>query len=1342
MGCVKMGQNFPLTIRLERGINGAIWFQCIAWARSMKLNGGRVYKNGIAFLRRLLKAGCSRGNDMLTRIKEHCFKAVLFCFLSGISAHSAPLEDTLQSELARLEAQPELLADFNLIEKTAQRFKAANAEVPFIAWMQEQLRAATTPMARVNLAWHLKDYPKALEELTRASETALYIQWKDRFKTVDRGQYLNLLAAMVKANPSNSVARLEWLDAAENLGDAERIAGFEQLLRPDAPNAFPQGKGVRNGTQFDNYFQLAFRLMRLYERGQKWDELRALGLRIARCENPFNVARWEYNFLGENAVVEEGCACLALAVQYASDKNYQAELLKVLQSSSWTGARAQLERRIKKETVPANPAEAVNAPAKPDDSWGNAPEGVKLLVSDENVLCLARDDQSVYAGHPWGVAIYDYKGKLVTRVLLGEAANCIAIGSGELWVGSPKGLFNIQHSEKGWSVSHLWMDGDVPQKERSPLPGPNVYYNNNGVHALAFEGEELWIGLNRGVQMLNTRTRELRTFSAEAMKLKNPEPFYGLMINKDSVQASSRQGRQRRYDRKSGVWDALPDITAGQPSQYSEVNLVNGTRVIGLRNKDAAFEQPFSTEGLDTTLIDDPKEGLRFFTTDGVTTYASRNFPHSLEGDNVFSILFDEKENWLCSTRGLTRISPDGEVLEKFTRADGLPGDLVWNGVKTAGKFYFACGWEDAGGGLTVYDPVTAVFTWYRKADGMDSSRLESVQLTANNQIRLTYGREYLRSGLNSDKRYRQCPPGLFDPKTAQFSSGGTPKLLTQEEAYSGWRRPERQPFPCLGGFIIQRYEHNGNVYLCGTRGLVITKPGPLPDLAIPEMQIKLLLDKSNQNLADAAVRKVQVKTPEELAEALKDPNPLYRANALDSVFSIKDKTPFFPLLKTQLHDPELRIRTSAFSLLVIGNNDPEIIPLLRDCLNEPDLYFRRSILIQLAKRDAPMAMTNLQEVLELGMRENSQPSEELYSALSSQLTPELMVKMMDYPIQVNNYEPYREALKALGTGLRRHPEVLPVLLQADFSERKNRDRWGPIRFAQEIIAYAGNDFVPALVTALTNQEPTMRANAARACGKMGATSAIPTLLKVLDMPNNPVRGPVVWALGELKADAALPRLIKIFSEIRPDEERKTLQTYSERLSQSQVSIRRTSAEEEEDRYQTWKSSGPPRQPQLSNMVEETLKSENILDAIGKIGPEKAQPFYRELALGKDARDRAEAAIPLGQASATDRATNIAILKTLAIDRISLVRVRASVGLLLLGEISSREFLQDRLRNGNSIYERVQIVKDLELLPREQLAFIANDLISIANSEKEQTWIRNLAQAQYDRFLGKNSAKK
>jgi ligand-binding sensor domain-containing protein len=64
---------------------------------------------------------------------------------------------------------------------------------------------------------------------------------------------------------------------------------------------------------------------------------------------------------------------------------------------------------------------------------------------------VARDERFVYAGQPWGVAVYDFKGAPVTRILLGTEVAALVATQQHVWVGTPEGLFRIEAGT--WAVA-------------------------------------------------------------------------------------------------------------------------------------------------------------------------------------------------------------------------------------------------------------------------------------------------------------------------------------------------------------------------------------------------------------------------------------------------------------------------------------------------------------------------------------------------------------------------------------------------------------------------------------------------------------------------------------------------------------------------------------------------------------------------------------------------------------------------------------------------------------------------------------------------------------------------
>ena len=173
------------------------------------------------------------------------------------------------------------------------------------------------------------------------------------------------------------------------------------------------------------------------------------------------------------------------------------------------------------------------------------PPEVRLIASCESVTCMTRDDRFVYAGLPWGVAVYDFNGAPVTRIVLGSAVTAMLPPGSNVWVGTPEGLFRIAAGT--WSITHEAL---------------------GQVTALALDGEQLWIGVRGGVMVMNLRTLALRTFSAEELGFENPPEFSRFEPDGEFVWADGGHGLLR-YDRAADTWSALEN-----PGNRDPVHLI------------------------------------------------------------------------------------------------------------------------------------------------------------------------------------------------------------------------------------------------------------------------------------------------------------------------------------------------------------------------------------------------------------------------------------------------------------------------------------------------------------------------------------------------------------------------------------------------------------------------------------------------------------------------------------------------------------------------------------------------------------------------------------------------
>ena len=128
------------------------------------------------------------------------------------------------------------------------------------------------------------------------------------------------LEQRLSANPENTELHLRLLDLEIDQGGPRAIETLERILDPDARSAFPTfiGKGTKkNETRFTDEYDLAYRLMRLYEQAGQMKKLHALGLRIAKpatTDNRFSLRTFELGLQPRRSRMQvTGDAAIAIA---------------------------------------------------------------------------------------------------------------------------------------------------------------------------------------------------------------------------------------------------------------------------------------------------------------------------------------------------------------------------------------------------------------------------------------------------------------------------------------------------------------------------------------------------------------------------------------------------------------------------------------------------------------------------------------------------------------------------------------------------------------------------------------------------------------------------------------------------------------------------------------------------------------------------------------------------------------------------------------------------------------------------------------------------------------------
>lgn len=455
--------------------------------------------------------------------------------LKRIYVAQGKTDQLLTLTLTQLEVVPEMRSDFNQIQDAAKRFRAAGRTQDYMTWAREQIGKNSDPIVKANLYWSINERDSALAALGVCENVRDLDWWKTRFKERDR--LIRLYDLILALDPMDSGTRVTRLNMENNPLPASAIDNLEILLAPDAPSP------VRH-QQFTGYHDLAYRLMRLYEKEDRIDALQALGLRVAEGDKPFiplgKIDRDDYFFRNEDrGWVTDLQGGLSLLIHHADT----ATLDRL--ETTWNA----LPDFPSKQQLVRKQRGGFATESAPPIPWANLPAGVEALASAENVLSLAADESYVYSGHPWGVAVYDHEGKPVVRVALGAAANHIEPHAGHIWVGSPLGLWRIE--PETWQVAHLPMDQDIPPKRRTA----EYVQPNNRVHSLAADGDALWIGTRRDIRRLDLVKKEMRVFAPRELDVKSRD--WNRVLVEEKYVWFTGYDASLRYDRKTGAWNKL-----------------------------------------------------------------------------------------------------------------------------------------------------------------------------------------------------------------------------------------------------------------------------------------------------------------------------------------------------------------------------------------------------------------------------------------------------------------------------------------------------------------------------------------------------------------------------------------------------------------------------------------------------------------------------------------------------------------------------------------------------------------------------------------------------------------
>ena len=1052
-----------------------------------------------------------------------------------------------------------------------------------------------------------------------------------------------------------------------------------------------------------------------------------------------------------------------------------SELKTALENSPWRSSRNQLHRRM-------NP---------PDDQgltaigWANVPDGVQLIASSNNVLSLACDSEYIYSGHPWGVAVYDHRGKPVTRIALGAAVRVLVTSHDCVWVGTPAGLFRIVRQD--WSVAYQDLQGDIQSAARFRLTGNPIAdrWIFSSVWDLAVDGDSLWIGTQRNVQRLNMQTLQLHVYSQSELGIRQGREFERIEVDEKYVWAASSSLGIRRYDRATDTWAATDSIGPRAPVQFVDivdgrvfgdayvndtrqhrlcvidpvsmsvtliplaqddasravswpmqfngkqngelifggfrfdaaanqmvvrtdseretaadrqgdrparnltepshayifslhdkidqslrhqrrpalrdgvtVDLPDGRRVLGLRQNAIRYEYP-REDIPESNVPYDKRPGGLFVVGKDVTEISAVPASDAIHGDLVQGIGFGQGEAWVCTSAGIAKLDQNNHVRTTFTRRDGLIHECVTDAAEKFGKWYFATGRRGSEGGLAIFDPETTIFTSLTTLDGLPINSIKSIR-SKGDQLELTVGHERRQGSIMSDLNCRTYPPLSFDPRTNRLGPIGEPILMNERDAMSEVAKGKVLRVPLIGGHQVQKVQHNGHTYLCGTRGLVIIdddggdEQNP-PELIFTDLKVKIVSSQIDQLIADAESRKSTFDSPEQLVQALKDPNGLYRANALAALLTKGNPLPveYLPAVASQLQDKNVRLRSTALFLLTRFADDKQVVPLLKAHLDD-EAQHSPFATIELAKRGVMPDEKYRQEVRGLGHRLHGNYPWGANSSIHVDLTPQQLAAataphadadhfawLLKSPPRVGRDSERSQTFVQLGKRVDQDPNSLDVLLNAGSTDYE-LDR-KQIEFVMAVFHNANPEILTRLHRSLSSKDRRVRSNAALACGVLKDPSSIEPLIKALDLESLLSRKSIVWSLGELKAKQALPVLYDLYGQAKP------IPVMAQAGDHPPKSVGF------DDLPLDNLSGATDVKPRLVDFAGNSkrvysgslLTPGDILNAVAKIGPKYSQPFYRSVAVSVDVLGRGEAAERLAEAPVKERAESIVVLKKL-----------------------------------------------------------------------------------------------
>ncbi|HEY3285044.1 MAG TPA: HEAT repeat domain-containing protein [Armatimonadota bacterium] len=386
------------------------------------------------------------------------FRAGVYSHLERLYTSLGRTDDALRLSLRSLEGEGQTVNGTQL-QEVRRRFGAARKEDLLRQAAAERLPLVEDPLARAGLLWLLEDYDASAREFGRALQAseaprADLESWKEAFRQAGREPLKALLTRIVEAQPSNGQAWIELLELDDRLSDPEAVLALEGLLASGS-GGFLRSKGTSRLGQYLSAEELAYRLMRLYEKGGQEDKLITLGFRVLEAKPPFRGSGSLTGLPGYASYtshpIETTLRCAWVLLPHLKRPEDLSHIKSISDTSPWISLKRQVGRLLGARELPG-PADGhqptynrVLVETLSPDGKLLGGGGLSLLTNRDDVRAITPD--GTWVGTSWGLVRYREEpgGVLrVTQVPIGERLFALVPRPDALLAVSPHDLYRVE----------------------------------------------------------------------------------------------------------------------------------------------------------------------------------------------------------------------------------------------------------------------------------------------------------------------------------------------------------------------------------------------------------------------------------------------------------------------------------------------------------------------------------------------------------------------------------------------------------------------------------------------------------------------------------------------------------------------------------------------------------------------------------------------------------------------------------------------------------------------------------------------------------------------------------